>query len=174
MKNYNIGDSVKLKSGKVGVIEDYDNDFYYIKDNNCNMIKVKKIKDSEYDCNTFNDIHPRGGADVVLTRCAKNGKSYEEAKEEVKEWYSQHADKEWHKLSKQRAKEGVDIIETIMRGTIALDLIDFLERNRENFENNSDLKAALKNEVFEKFVYKDYLDDELFEEVYNRFVGSQN
>ena len=45
IKKYNVGDKVNLKSGKVGVIEDYDDNYYYIKDNNCNVIKVKKIKD---------------------------------------------------------------------------------------------------------------------------------
>lgn len=45
MKRYKIGDSVNLKSGRTGIIEDYDKDYYYVKDTQGCTRKVKKIKD---------------------------------------------------------------------------------------------------------------------------------
>ena len=42
MKKLNVGDSVKLKDGRVGIVEDYDEKYYYIKDANTNIVKVLK------------------------------------------------------------------------------------------------------------------------------------
>lgn len=48
MKKFNVGDSVKLKDGRVGVVEDYDEKYYYIKDANTNIVKIRKnVKDEE-------------------------------------------------------------------------------------------------------------------------------
>ena len=41
-KKYGIGDSVKFKDGRVGIVEDYDEKYYYIKDNNTNIVKILK------------------------------------------------------------------------------------------------------------------------------------
>ena len=42
MKKFNVGDSVKLKDGRVGIVEDYDEKYYYIKDANTNVVKILK------------------------------------------------------------------------------------------------------------------------------------
>ena len=48
MKKFNVGDSVKLKDGRVGVVEDYDEKYYYIKDANTNIVKIRKnVKDED-------------------------------------------------------------------------------------------------------------------------------
>lgn len=47
MKKFNVGDSVKLKDGRVGIIEDYDDKYYYIKDANTNIVKALKDDDPE-------------------------------------------------------------------------------------------------------------------------------
>ena len=43
-----VGDSIKFKDGRIGVVEDYDDKFYYVRDNNTNLVKVKKsVQDSK-------------------------------------------------------------------------------------------------------------------------------
>ncbi len=42
MKKYNVGDSVKFKDGKTGIVEDYDDKYFYIKDSNANSVKICK------------------------------------------------------------------------------------------------------------------------------------
>ena len=56
MKKFNVGDSVKFKDGRTGIVEDYDDKFYYIKDNNTNIVKIKKnVKDEEFSSQTYLD-----------------------------------------------------------------------------------------------------------------------
>ena len=43
-----VGDSIKFKDGRTGIVEDYDDKFYYVRDNNTNLVKVKKdVQDSK-------------------------------------------------------------------------------------------------------------------------------
>ena len=37
-----VGDSINFKDGRIGVIEDYDENYYYVKDSNANVVKIKK------------------------------------------------------------------------------------------------------------------------------------
>lgn len=38
-----VGDSIEFKDGRTGIVEDYDDKFYYVRDNNTNLVKVKKV-----------------------------------------------------------------------------------------------------------------------------------
>ena len=49
MKKLNVGDSINFKDGKTGIVEDYDDEYFYVKDNNTNIIKIKKIKDDNQE-----------------------------------------------------------------------------------------------------------------------------
>jgi len=41
-KQLNVGDSVKFKDGRTGIVEDYDDKYFYVKDNNANTVKIIK------------------------------------------------------------------------------------------------------------------------------------
>ena len=47
MKKLNVGDSISFKDGRKGIVEDYDKKYYYVKDNNANIVKITKIQDEE-------------------------------------------------------------------------------------------------------------------------------
>lgn len=43
-----VGDSIKFKDGRTGIIEDYDEKYFYVRDNNANTVKVSKcVKDED-------------------------------------------------------------------------------------------------------------------------------
>lgn len=48
---YNIGDSVKFKDGRTGIVEDYDSLCYFVRDNYGNVCRIKKNKN-------VNDVNP--------------------------------------------------------------------------------------------------------------------
>jgi len=37
-----VGDSIEFKDGRIGIVEDYDDKYYYVKDNNTKIIKILK------------------------------------------------------------------------------------------------------------------------------------
>ena len=47
MKKFNVGDSIKFKDGRTGIVEDYDEKYFYIRDNNENIVKI--LKDNQND-----------------------------------------------------------------------------------------------------------------------------
>ena len=47
-KKLTVGDSINFKDGRTGIVEDYDDRYYYVRDNNSNLIKIK-MKDDKQD-----------------------------------------------------------------------------------------------------------------------------
>lgn len=68
----NVGDSIKFKDGRTGIVEDYDEKYYYVKDNNTNIIKIKKVKDND----DFNyEVGKVNGKDIFdITTAGTTGK----------------------------------------------------------------------------------------------------
>ena len=47
VRKFNVGDSIKFKDGRTGIVEDYDEKYFYIKDSNANIVKI--VKDENCD-----------------------------------------------------------------------------------------------------------------------------
>lgn len=47
-KEYGIGDSINI-GNITGIIEDYDDKYFYVRDSNANTVKIKKIKDGTWE-----------------------------------------------------------------------------------------------------------------------------
>jgi len=45
MKKFNVGDSVKFKDGRTGIVEECTDTHYIVKDSNGNQVKIKMVKD---------------------------------------------------------------------------------------------------------------------------------
>lgn len=87
MKKYNIGDSVKFKDGRIGIVEDYDNKYYYVKDDNTNVHKVIKDRsrlsyeyepEPEEECESYEERKERHEKLVEEMNLKKELKALEE------------------------------------------------------------------------------------------------
>lgn len=97
MKKLSVGDSIKLKNGRNGIIEDYDNNYWYVRDNNSNLVKILK-DDIQY--NGFS-IQIQNDKVKVYRHNELVGKydSEEDAKEDIEDILEQE------KLQKERDDE---------------------------------------------------------------------
>ena len=48
-KKLTVGDSINFKDGRTGIVEDYDDRYYYVRDNNSNLIKIKMKDENEME-----------------------------------------------------------------------------------------------------------------------------
>ena len=76
MKKLTVGDSVKFKDGRTGIIEDYDDKYYFIKDSNGNHCKiVNEVLDSK-DYTSIQNMTSRLKTIIKETSTFQRDKNY--------------------------------------------------------------------------------------------------